>query len=259
MNTGDHESENLLNPELDNAEQGDQIALPDDVNEDERHAFLKAAAEAVLFASTEPVAEAHFTAALGKRAAGKLPGLVAELNLDYRREGRAFEILHVAGGYQYFTRPDFSGVLKRLTIERARTKLSRAALETLAVVAFRGPVTRAEIDEIRGVDSGGVLRTLLDRRLAAVRGRAKVLGRPLLYETTPEFLKHFGLADLSELPRDSELLREWGQPRSIDDETDSAAAAAAEQVDLDISESHENGRLVIQPTNETEIEKDTES
>lgn len=237
-------------------EDAEQLTLPDEATDDERHAFLKAAAEAVIFASTEPVTEAQFIAAAGKRAAGMLTGLVDELNLDYRREGRAFEILHVAGGYQFFTRPDYSGLLKRLTIERARTKLSRAALETLAVVGFRGPVTRAEIDEIRGVDSGGVLRTLLDRHLVAVRGRAKVLGRPLLYETTAEFLKHFGLADLSELPRDSELLREWGQARNIDD---AESNADAEQTDLEFSDRHDNGRLTVHATDVTETEKDNES
>ena len=181
---------------------------------EEDHRFLKAAAEALVFASMEPLTEEQFIKALGPSHAGKLAGLVQELNLNYEQEGRAFEILPVANGFQYFTRPDFSGLLRRVYAERARTRVSRAALETLAVVAYRGPVTRAEIDEIRGVDSGGVLRTLLDRRLIEVRGRAQVIGRPLLYQTTPEFLKHFGLSDLSDLPRDSELSREWGQLRA---------------------------------------------
>jgi segregation and condensation protein B len=176
---------------------------------EEDHRFLKAAAEALVFASLEPLTEEQFVAALGQRHRGKLAGLVQELNLDYEREGRAFEILHVAKGFQFFTRADFSGLLRRVFAERAKTRVSRAALETLSVVAYRGPVTRGEIDEIRGVDSGGVLRTLLERRLIEVQGRAQVIGRPLLYQTTPEFLKHFGLSDLSDLPRDSELSREW--------------------------------------------------
>jgi segregation and condensation protein B len=209
--------------------------------------FLKASTEALIFASTEPLSEAQFLAAMGKGNKANLEEMVAELNEDYQRSGRAFEILKVAGGFQFFTRPDYAGVVRRLFIERARTKLSRAALETLAVVAFRGPVTKAEIDEIRGVDCGGVLRTLLDRRLAAVRGRAKILGRPLLYETTPEFLKHFGLSDLSDLPRDSELLREWGEPRAIDEAVDTLTDNP-DQVDMQLSEDKDNGRLAITPT-----------
>ena len=181
---------------------------------DEDYRFLKAAAEALVFASLEPLTEDQFVAAIGAKHRGKLDGLVQELNRDYEREGRAFEILHVARGYQFFTRQDFSGLLRRVFAERAKSRVSHAALETLAVVAYRGPVTRAEIDEIRGVDSGGVLRTLLDRRLIEVQGRAQVIGRPLLYQTTTEFLKHFGLSDLSDLPRDSELSREWGQLRA---------------------------------------------
>jgi segregation and condensation protein B len=193
---------------------------------------LKSAAEALIFASNEPLTQAQFSVALGNGNDIKLADVVAELNHDYLRQGRAFEILPVAGGFQYFTRRDFSGLVRRLFAERARTRLSRPALETLAVVAYRGPVTKAEIDEIRGVDCGGVLHTLLDRRLVAVRGRAKVIGRPLLYETTPEFLKHFGLSDLNDLPRDSELLREWGEARAIDEVEEPADSENSVQVNM---------------------------
>jgi segregation and condensation protein B len=201
-------------------------------------------------------------AALGEKVKGRLAEIVHELNFEYERDGRAFEILAVAGGFQYFTRRDYAGVLRKLFAERARTRLSRAALETLAVVAFRGPVTRAEIDEIRGVDSGGVLRTLLDRRLVAVRGRANVLGRPLLYETTPQFLKHFGLSDLSDLPRDSELLREWGQPRAIDETVPEPPQAAPDEspqaADSNLVIGSDNGQVLMPPAEETEPEKDIE-
>jgi len=228
------------------------VGIPDDNGR-----FLKAAAEALIFASAEPLTESQLTAALGARVKGELPRIVAELNYEYQRVGRAFEILAVAGGYQFFTRRDFSGVLRRLSLARARTRLSRAALETLAVVAYRGPVTHAEIDEIRGVDCGGVLRTLLDRRLLAVKGRAQVLGRPLLYETTPEFLKHFGLSDLSDLPRDSELLREWGQPRNIEEPVPAESPLEdSSQVDLTLAEDQGNGRMPAQPVEENESEKD---
>ena len=228
------------------------VGLPEDNGR-----FLKAAAEALIFASTEPLTESQLAAALGPRVKGDLPRIVAELNYEYQRDGRAFEILPVAGGYQFFTRRDFSGLLRRLSAARARTRLSRAALETLAVVAYRGPVTRVEIDEIRGVDCGGVLRTLHDRRLVAVKGRAHVLGRPLLYETTAEFLKHFGLSDLSDLPRDSELLREWGQPRNIEEPlTSEPLPEDPSQVNLTLAEDQGNGRMPAQPVEENESEKD---
>lgn len=178
--------------------------------------FLKGLTESLIFASREPLTEQQYLAVVGQRRKGKLPEFVKQLNVEYERTGRAFEILFVAGGYQFFTRPDFSGALKKLSVERNKARLSRAALETLAVVAYRGPVTRGEIDDIRGVDSGGVLRTLLERRMVAVRGRADVVGKPLLYETTAEFLKHFGLSALTDLPRDSELTREWGKLQEIE-------------------------------------------
>ena len=170
---------------------------------------LRALAEALIFASAEPLTEEQFAATVGDIGKEALPRLAAELNAEYEEEGWAFEILHVAGGYQFFTRPDYNAHIQKLLSERSKSRLSRAALETLAIVAFRNPITRTEIDEIRGVDSGAVLRTLLERRLVTVRGRQKGLGRPFLYETTSDFLRHFGLADLSELPRDGELTREW--------------------------------------------------
>ena len=254
----DEEIDAIQEPESNGSAPRITYAPPDD-DPDKR--FLLAATEALIFSSTEPLAESQHVAALGGGVKGRLAEFVSELNQEYERQGRAFEILAVAGGYQFFTRRDFSGVLRKLFMERARARLSRAALETLAVVAFRGPVTRAEIDEIRGVDSGGVLRTLLDRHLVAVRGRAKVIGRPLLYETTGEFLKHFGLSDLTELPRDSELLREWGQPRMIEEPAteEPPVSEASEVLELNITNAQANGRQYVPSATEVDSEKDIAS
>ena len=128
-----------------------------------------------------------------------------------------------------FTRPEHGDLLRRFLAEKARTKLSRAALESLAVIAFRGPVTRVDIDEIRGVDSGGVLRNLLDRRLIRVKGRAELVGRPLLYEITDEFLKYFGVTSVSDLPRHAELTRELGELRAAEQEQESLLLDAPEE------------------------------
>jgi segregation and condensation protein B len=124
-------------------------------------------------------------------------------------------------------------------------------------------VTRSEIDELRGVDSGGVLRTLLEKRMVQVKGRAKVLGRPLLYETTPEFLKHFGLSDLSELPRDSELAREWGELQAKDlneTETEGPTLLDNEMSDEPIPDNNQtgNGHHPVE-VSEAGIEKETDS
>ncbi|RQV93333.1 SMC-Scp complex subunit ScpB [bacterium] len=191
-----------------------------EISDAERHAQLKSIAEALIFSTNEPLTEAQFLTVVGRHAKGMLAGLVAELNADYVHTGRSIEILHVAKGYQFFTRPEYAHALKKLFTERSRTRLSRAALESLAVIAFRGPVTRAEIDEIRGVESSGVIRTLLDRRLVQVKGRAEVIGRPMLYETTEEFLRHFGLSSLDDLPKHHELTREWGELQESSKESD---------------------------------------
>ena len=130
---------------------------------------------------------------------------IGALNAQYERENRAFRIMEISGGYQFRTLPELSDYLKGLARQIAAHRLSHASLETLAIVAYRQPISRVEIEKIRGVSASGVLKTLLEKRLITVCGRAQVLGRPLLYGTTADFLRYFGLADLSHLPRESEL------------------------------------------------------
>lgn len=231
------EEDNLpLDEESNNSEApDDEFESEDESSEDIDGAELRqrrrmSQLEALLLASTEPLTEAAFVNAVGKRAKGKLPDLVTALNLEYGAQQRSFEILPVAGGYMLFTRPEHGDLIRRFLAEKARTRLSRAALESLAVIAFRGPVTRVDIDEIRGVDSGGVLRNLLDRRLIRVKGRAELIGRPLLYEITDEFLKYFGVTSVGDLPRHAELTRELGELRSAEHEQASLALPEAEEI-----------------------------
>lgn len=214
-------------PEAEEFDGDDESAEESD--EDLRTRRRMSKLEALLLVSTEPLTETLFVNAVGKRAKGKLPELVSALNQEYEAQQRSFEILHVAGGYMLFTRPEHGDLLRRFLAEKARTKLSRAALESLAVIAFRGPVTRVDIDEIRGVDSGGVLRNLLDRRLIRVKGRAELVGRPLLYEITDEFLKYFGVTSVSDLPRHAELTRELGELRAAEEEQESLLLDAPEE------------------------------
>ncbi len=118
---------------------------------------------------------------------------------------RAFELVEVAGGYQIMTRPEFEPYLRRFKKERDSTRLSPAGLETLAIVAYRQPILRADIENLRGVGCGPLLRGLMEKRLVKITGRSEQLGRPALYGTSPQFLEHFGLKSLADLPRSLEF------------------------------------------------------
>jgi segregation and condensation protein B len=155
--------------------------------------------EALIVAAGEPVSAARLAEIVPGLDAGDVPGLVAELRGEYESQGRALEIWEVAGGYQLRTSASVAPYLRTLHRERA-VRLTRAALETLAVVAYRQPVTRAEIEHVRGVDAGPVLKSLVDRKLVRIAGHREVAGRPLVYATTKRFLEVFGLPKLDDLP-----------------------------------------------------------
>lgn len=161
--------------------------------------------EALLFSSQAPLSAAELARAEEGLDEERVEEAVAELRAEYEREGRAFGVFEVGGGYQILTRPEYAPVLERFDSVPGSSRLSSPALETLAIIAYRQPVGRAEIEEIRGVGSGGVLRTLQERELVEVVGRAEGLGRPLLYGTTRRFLEHFGFRSLEDLPRPEEL------------------------------------------------------
>ncbi len=160
---------------------------------------LKPILEALIFVSEDPISLDKMAGVLPDCPKKKLKELLAELGQDYEERGGALEIVEVANGYQFRTRAEFAPWLGRLQRQKF-ARLSRAALETLAIVAYRQPVTRAEAESIRGVDSGAVLGTLLERGLLRILGRKEVPGRPILYGTTQEFLELFGLKNLKDLP-----------------------------------------------------------
>jgi len=155
--------------------------------------------EALVLASPEPVTAARLASVVPDATPGLARELVEELNREYAEQGRAFEIVEVAGGYQLRTRLDLASYVRELQPRRA-VRLSRASLETLAVIAYKQPVTRAEIEHVRGVDAGAVLRSLLERDLIRIAGHREIPGRPMLYATTRRFLEVFGLASLEDLP-----------------------------------------------------------
>lgn len=130
---------------------------------------------------------------------------VDELNEAYEASGRSFRIVEVAGGFRVMTLPEFAGAVAAFHRARQTGRLSRAAIETLAIIAYRQPITRAHLEAVRGVACGEVLRSLMERRLVTIKGRAEELGRPILYGTTKEFLDAFGLGSLKDLPTVAEL------------------------------------------------------
>jgi segregation and condensation protein B len=157
--------------------------------------------EALLFASEGPVELERLREVLELPSVGQAQELVDVLRERLERGGRALQVVEVGGGVRLVTRPEVAPWLVRLARSRTRSRLSRPALETLAIVAYRQPVSRPEIDAVRGVNSEGVLDSLLERRLLRIGGRKDSAGRPFLYETTREFLIAFGLRDLGDLPK----------------------------------------------------------
>jgi segregation and condensation protein B len=169
-----------------------------------RAAKVVAALEALLFSSGSPIKKkelADVLEATPEAVAEALRQLKAQADVS----GRGVRLEEVAGGWRYVTRPEFDSLLRKFHEVTERSRLSLAALETLAVIAYRQPVTLPEIQDIRGVNCASVLNTLLEKRLVTTAGRKAVVGTPFLYRTTPDFLVRFGLNELSELPRPEEL------------------------------------------------------
>jgi len=157
--------------------------------------------EALLFASDAPLEAERIREVLDLADAGEARTLVDALRERYETAGRALTIVEVGGGFRMVTRPEMAPWLLRLAKTRTKARLSRPALEALAIVAYREPVSRPEVDALRGVNSDAVLDSLLERRLIRIAGRKDAPGRPFLYETTREFLVAFGLRDLGDLPK----------------------------------------------------------
>jgi segregation and condensation protein B len=177
---------------------------------------LKPIIEALIFASPEPLTPKTLFKVLESEPKEDVEAGLALLRQDYERPG-GLQLVEVAGGYQIVTRPELHEYVRRLFHERTSQKLSVQALETLAVIAYRQPVTAPEITEIRGVNTSGVLNTLIDRKLVKIVGRKNVVGRPFMYATTREFLEKFGLNDISDLPKVEDLAEALGfDPPSLD-------------------------------------------
>ena len=167
-------------------------------------AEIDATVEAILFASDSPLPVSRIAAA-AELPGGSVKQAIARLNRRYEQNGAAFRIEEIAGGFCMMTLPEYNDVLRRLLNARKDSRLSQASMETLAIIAYRQPILRADIEAIRGVATGDILRGLLEKQLVKIVGRAEVIGRPMLYGTTKKFLEIFGLAKLTDLPNVEEL------------------------------------------------------
>jgi segregation and condensation protein B len=201
--------------------------------------------EAILFASQKPVSAKELgaifkgaaeagkenpdIAAFAKVKAAQIQEAIQNLELEYSETGRSFEVRESAVGWQLVTRGDYAPWLRQLFPENRQARLSAPAMETLAIIAYRQPITRADMEAVRGVAVDGVLQTLLDRNLVRIAGRSEIAGRPLLYETTQYFMDHFGLKNLDDLPNASELRRIALPKANPQEKTPAEAQPAAEE------------------------------
>jgi segregation and condensation protein B len=196
--------------------------------------------EALLFATDAPLTAEDIARVDERLDEDTVQAVVQQLREEYEAQERAWQIYEIAGGYQLLTRPDYAPYLERYDTVPQQTRLSNPALEVLAVIAYRQPLGRNEIEEIRGVSSSGVLKTLQDRHLIDVVGRSEGLGRPLLYGTTQKFLEHFGFNSLEDLPRPDDLpvvLRERPiMMMPVSDETLEGEAAADASATVETAE-----------------------
>lgn len=194
--------------------------------------------EALLFASDAPLTALDLSRVDERLDEDTVEAVIQELRGEYESHDRSFQIYEVAGGFQLLTRPEFVTVLERYDTVPQPSRLSAPALEVLAIIAYRQPLGRAEIEDIRGVGSSGVLRTLQERHLVEPVARGEGLGRPLLYGTTSKFLEHFGFRSLEDLPRPDELpvvLRERGPlaPAAADSSESTGSTASADAAPTD--------------------------
>ncbi len=184
--------------------------------------------EALLFATDSPLTLARLKKIFPEQDTAGIKEAVAELEKEYEAAGLAFTVIEFGGGWQIATRPEYSPVVEKMLKSRSFTRLSRAGLEVLAIIAYRQPITRLEVDEIRGVNSSGAISTLTERNLITVVGRSQTVGNPLLYGTTREFLNHLGLKGLGQLPDLPDIETVLGDREQL--------KAFASQIGRDVSE-----------------------
>ncbi len=226
---------------------------------------LKSLIEGLIFAAQEPLTLQQMRTVYQGEGRGadqrQLDGddvrrIIDALNRSYRDQDRPYRIVQVAGGYQFATLPEYAEWVGKLYREQGRRKLSQSGIESLAIIAYKQPITKAEIEKIRGVNCDYVLKTLLEKELVTVTGRAETVGRPLLYGTTRDFLKHFGLNDITDLPRPREIEEILGENQFETERRMLEAQAGAEAMRKEAEEF--KSRLPHIPKKKPELERPVE-
>ncbi|MFQ5598144.1 MAG: SMC-Scp complex subunit ScpB [Nitrospiria bacterium] len=200
---------------------------------------LKPILEALLFVSSDPLSIDRMMGVIQGVEKQRIKTLLLQLEEEFMLSNRGFHLVELAGGYQFVTRSDLAPWIKEMERARASTRLSRPGLETLAIIAYKQPVTRGEVEMIRGVDAAGVLKTLLDRKLVKIVGRKEVAGRPMLYGTTRTFLKYLGLPNLAALPtlkEFSEIAETMADPEDTGNAANGSEDSEASFQDKDMGE-----------------------
>lgn len=166
---------------------------------------VKRIVEAVLFATQEPISVRKLSDIVGDTDVKTVQDVIRQLREEYDAHDRVFQIEEIANGYQLLSRPEYHEWISKIRKKSGENRLSQQALETLAIIAYKQPIIRADIEAIRGVQSGQMIRTLIEKNLVKITGRDEVLGRPLLYGTTTQFLNYFGLKSIKDLPKVEDL------------------------------------------------------
>ncbi|HET7152135.1 MAG TPA: SMC-Scp complex subunit ScpB [Candidatus Kapabacteria bacterium] len=234
-------------------EQGEELPAPDMNGEVAVDALEPAKME-----EEAPVEESEDEDTGSELNAKTIRAIVDELNAEYEQESRAFRIVEIAGGFQFATRKEYGVYVGRLTKDRSRRRLSQAALEVLAIVAYRQPIPKPEIESIRGVNCDEVIQSLLEKDLITIAGRAESVGRPLLFGTTDAFLRYFGLASLKDLPRPREI-DELLEARGILPEQmilEIPAGENVQEIEDHLAPQHLQGLAEVATAEEIEIEEE---
>ncbi len=196
---------------------------------------LKSAVEALIFASEKPITIDQIKKVLGNLDTAGVKKNIDELRNEYESANRGIRIIEIAGGFQMITCNTFSPFLKKLFKNRYNDKLSRPALESLAIIAYKQPLTKAEIESLRNVNVDGVMRNLIDKNLIRICGRKKIPGRPFVFGTTREFLEHFGLKSLQDLPK-MEDFTAMAQDKELKDDIEPIAQTCPEETKNELKE-----------------------
>jgi len=208
------------------------------INQEKAERQLENQIEALLFASDTPLSARRISTLTGEESIARIKGAIEALRTFYRENNRSFTIIEIAGGYQIATLPEYSSLISRLFKSKRKSRLSQPALETLAIIAYKQPISRMQIEAIRGVNCEGVIATLLDRELIAITGRGEGVGKPYLYSTTRKFLEYLGLKDYRDLPSLEE----------IEKKIDSELTAGLNSVNADEKGSESEGEKIrIEP------------